>query len=333
MSQDFVVMGAGFVGLSTAYWLRELAPDSKILVIDPKGIGAGASGKNAGFLTKGSAFFYQHLMNRWGEEKALEIFNFSRISLELLHQNILMASTLDYMKTSSLTLYRAQKPKLPLAFGFRDEASSFPSHFAGALRSADEFRVRSSELLEILYQNLLKKNVSFSLGKAETRTDGKKTIFCLNAYTSQALPEYSDRIYPRRAQMLRVRLKTPNSIGQELYYDPAERVYFFREAVDQLLIGGKRLMDVKGEETFLEGNSEIIQSALETYLTSLGLDFEVMDRWSGIMGFTESELPLLEDQGSRLIIGGFSGHGMGLGFHAGKVAAELALGLKTHHPF
>ena len=54
------------------------------------------------------------------------------------------------------------------------------------------------------------------------------------------------------------------------------------------------------------------------------------------MGFTEHELPLIDKIQAPLetyMIGGFSGHGMGLGFNAGKEVAEMALGIKNESFF
>lgn len=333
MAQDFVIFGAGIAGLSTAYWLRELNPTSSILVIDKSALGKGASGKNAGFLTKGSAFFYRHLIARWGEEKALQVFQFSQASLSLLEERILLPSGVRFERSSSLTLYRDKKPELPESFHFFESESPF-QNFSGALRSPGEFKITPLAFLNSFYELLLKKNISFEFGEnRESQRGRKKTIYCLNAYMGTILPQFQDKISPRRAQMLRVRLENGEKIGPELFYDPEERVYFRSEGPSQLLIGGKRLVDAKNEETLMEGNSEKIQRALEDYLGALGLRFTVMDRWSGIMGFTESELPLLEDQGERMILGGFSGHGMGLGFHSGKIAAQMCLGDKRGLPF
>ncbi|MBH0066238.1 NAD(P)/FAD-dependent oxidoreductase [Psychrobacter sp. SZ93C1] len=47
---DYIVVGAGFTGLSTAGRLAELEPDSKIAVVDALMVGQGTSGRNAGFI-------------------------------------------------------------------------------------------------------------------------------------------------------------------------------------------------------------------------------------------------------------------------------------------
>ncbi|MEQ1567406.1 MAG: FAD-dependent oxidoreductase [Myxococcota bacterium] len=45
---DVVVIGAGFTGMSTAWHLSERFPDRKIVVLDAKRVGNGASGRNGG---------------------------------------------------------------------------------------------------------------------------------------------------------------------------------------------------------------------------------------------------------------------------------------------
>jgi glycine/D-amino acid oxidase-like deaminating enzyme len=45
---DFVVIGAGFAGLSAAAWLAKLAPSKSVLVLESESIGNGASGRTGG---------------------------------------------------------------------------------------------------------------------------------------------------------------------------------------------------------------------------------------------------------------------------------------------
>lgn len=82
-SPDITIVGGGFIGLSVAYWLLLKKPSFKVWVLDHQPLGEGASGRNAGFLTKGSLSFYEHLMNKWGVDSAIEVFNFAKESIEL----------------------------------------------------------------------------------------------------------------------------------------------------------------------------------------------------------------------------------------------------------
>lgn len=47
---DWLVVGAGITGLSAAHRLGELAPQDRILLVDARPVGWGASGRNSGFL-------------------------------------------------------------------------------------------------------------------------------------------------------------------------------------------------------------------------------------------------------------------------------------------
>lgn len=45
---DFAIVGGGFSGLATAAWLRQLAPDKSVVVLEAGAIGAGSSGRTGG---------------------------------------------------------------------------------------------------------------------------------------------------------------------------------------------------------------------------------------------------------------------------------------------
>ena len=48
---DIVIVGGGFTGLWTAWWLLEHAPETRITILEADIVGGGASGRNGGFLT------------------------------------------------------------------------------------------------------------------------------------------------------------------------------------------------------------------------------------------------------------------------------------------
>uniref|UniRef100_UPI00351762B7 FAD-dependent oxidoreductase n=1 Tax=Cognatishimia sp. TaxID=2211648 RepID=UPI00351762B7 len=47
---DFVIVGGGFAGLTAARRLTQLAPGSKITVLEAGAIAEGAAGRNSGFM-------------------------------------------------------------------------------------------------------------------------------------------------------------------------------------------------------------------------------------------------------------------------------------------
>jgi gamma-glutamylputrescine oxidase len=356
---DVVVVGGGFVGLSSAYWLTELDPSLKIAVVERSEIGSGASGKNAGFLTKGSATFYKALTEEWGKEKALKVSRFAEDSLKLLEERVLSREKgISFSETSSHTLFRSEDYFESWSENFQlgdfpfEWEKNFSSHlggkFFGAVESRKEFKVDPLSLLEALRKVLQKRGVkvlekaeAFDLSPEGVLVDHsllrcKKIILALNAYSDQFHPAFEGIIHPRRAQMLAAQIEGEFS-ADGLYYDSPERVYWRLGEKNVILIGGKRLLDAEGEVGHTEKISPVIQKGLENYLENvLKLQFKVIRRWSGIMGFTETELPLLQKLEGPLptfLVAGFSGHGMGLGFKAGLEVAELATSKKERSLF
>ena len=56
MKQDFLIIGAGIIGLSVARRLSNLFPKSKITILEKAVLGAHTSGRNSGVLHAG--FYY-----------------------------------------------------------------------------------------------------------------------------------------------------------------------------------------------------------------------------------------------------------------------------------
>ena len=48
---DVAIVGGGFTGLWTAYWLTQVAPDARVVVLEAEHVGYGASGRNGGWLS------------------------------------------------------------------------------------------------------------------------------------------------------------------------------------------------------------------------------------------------------------------------------------------
>ena len=60
-SCDWLIIGAGYTGLSAARKLSELHPNQKIIIVDAQLAGEGASGRNSGYLVDTTPVSYTHL--------------------------------------------------------------------------------------------------------------------------------------------------------------------------------------------------------------------------------------------------------------------------------
>ncbi len=70
---DVAILGAGFTGLWTAYYLLQREPSAKVVILEQKIAGFGASGRNGGWLYPGFPVSLGELASRYGVETARAI--------------------------------------------------------------------------------------------------------------------------------------------------------------------------------------------------------------------------------------------------------------------
>src|SRR5690625_2380547 len=83
---DVIIIGGGFTGLSTAYYLSKMGVD--VSVIEKQCVGWGASGRNAGMLTTGYKKSIQTLAKQGRMEQAEELLKMSVDCIELVDEII-----------------------------------------------------------------------------------------------------------------------------------------------------------------------------------------------------------------------------------------------------
>jgi len=81
---DFVVVGAGFAGLSTAYHIKKADPGAEVVVLEAKHAGFGASGRNGGFSMTvfGASLSITYMLH--GEGKTREAYSYMVDAVEYL---------------------------------------------------------------------------------------------------------------------------------------------------------------------------------------------------------------------------------------------------------
>jgi glycine/D-amino acid oxidase-like deaminating enzyme len=101
---------------------------------------------------------------------------------------------------------------------------------------------------------------------------------------------------------------------------------YWRQMVGgEVLVGGWRDTSMETEIGFEEQPTDRIQQHLEAHLERLSPGARVTHRWAGIMGFTESGLPLVGPVAGMpnvYVCAGYNGHGMGFAFMSAKQLVE-----------
>lgn len=360
---DAIVIGAGIAGLSTAYWLEKQNPNIKIAVIDRNFIGAGASGRNAGFVTCGSSEHFNKLMQQFSLEKAVEIWRYSEKNRELLQQEIIQGNDteVDFFKTGSCTVAASSEDWIryqTLAATMQSagidveliEESYLQSQygvrgFQGAIQYLHDGIIHPIKLLQRIQSRL--KRTDFYTGEEvfsvndntsaveirtqQNRFSAAKVFACLNGYTPYLFSEYSSLIRPQRGQIL-VTEPLPAFVKGPCYL--TKHLCYFRQLpTGELLVGGFRNHDLEAENTAFDAATDKIQQALTEFTRNYfqnTRDVKIKHRWSGVMGFSDDGQMLIgahPEKKNVLMMAGCSGHGMGLSFHAAHTLVQATAGI------
>lgn len=360
---DYVIVGGGIAGLSTAYWLQKKDPQLKIGIIEKSKIGFGASGRNAGFVTCGSTEHFIKLKDQFGLEKAVEIWKFSEDNRKLLQEHIIedKADELDFKITGSCTVaanserwayyqdiakvMRAQNVDVyEVNSDLMDRDFGVTGFEGGIVYSGDGYihpikllnailnkvNVHIHEFTEV--QSVVKNNNGYTVKTDKEEIQAEKVVITVNAYLPLVNPKFSSLIVPGRGQILLTK-PLPQFVKGPCYL--TKHLCYFRQLpTGELLIGGFRNLDAETEKTHADNTTEIIQQSLFNFVKNhfrLGAQAQIARQWAGIMGYSPDGQMLigsLEEDPHLYYIAGCSGHGMGLSFNAAKTLVDGIYGEK-----
>jgi gamma-glutamylputrescine oxidase len=328
---DVLVIGGGIAGTSLAHHLRNRRISA--VLVEREHLASGASGRNAGFLLAGVADCYAEAVRIFGREKAREVWHITDEN----HDRMLEAVERDdvgHRRLGSATLASGDEERARLeesAQLLRDDG--FESHWdgtrllnprdgevnpaavVGALaRRAKQGVIR--EGVEVTSIQSIGDEVSVRAGELECRAG--LVVLATNAYTPQLLPQVM--IQPTRAQML-ASAPVSRSVSDIPTYSHFGYRYWRQLPGGEVLIGGWRDTAMEAEITYEAEPTDNIQEHLDSKLAEMTTSGQVTHRWAGIMGFTESGLPLVgpvEGMRNVYLCAGFNGHGMGFAFMSAR---------------
>ncbi len=359
---DVAVIGAGITGAAVCYWL---AGKCRVILLEEDMIASKASGRNAGFLLTGTADYYNRAVQRYGREKAKALWQVTQENHDLLEKHIfpdaacdhqrsggyLVASSAEEMRDlrASVQLLREDGFHYQLLGAEEINAVLSSKDFHGAALNERDGEVNPVKLVEALVRKA-NRNGTEIFEKTKTRgiTAGKDgfyittdqavvrsnyLVLATNAYTPLICSSLQDRVRPTRGQMLATNPLPKRFRG--VFYANYGYEYWRQVPDGRVLAGGFRELDFAGEQGYKMVTTKNIQRNLEKLLARLALEFKVEHRWSGIMGFSADQLPIigpLPGKDKLLVSLGYSGHGLGFGFYAGRMISETILNGQTSNP-
>ena len=367
---DCAVVGGGVSGLGAAAAIAEAG--RSVVLLEQHEPAAGASGRNAGFLLRGAADNYAAACRQWGRERARFVWRWTEDNLRALIDAGGSAAPGFEQRPSCLVAMEDQERQdieasivLLREDGFAVErlgpgddratdslwsngdplvglinpgdACCQPVELVRTLRArADALGVRCVSGARVL--SLKEGSGGVAVHHEHGVLHAGACVVCTNAAIPTLLPGCLGRIEANRGQMLAC--AAPGVRLDRCYYLNYGADYVRQLTDGTVLIGGRRSTNEAGERTTRAEAEEPVQSAIEALLERLlgvrvGASARVLHRWAGTMGFTPDHLPLVgavPGRGSVVVCGGFTGHGMSMGYLCGRHAAAVALGREGVHP-
>jgi glycine/D-amino acid oxidase-like deaminating enzyme len=362
---DYLVVGAGITGLSTAASILEKNPAARVTVLERGLLPSGASTKNAGFACFGSVSELWHDFANMGDEQALALIKQRYEGLQALRKRLgdtaigfeqkggyelftaaqqhytdcideLNAKLRPYFKQDIFSL--ADEKTIP--FGFNTE---MVSHL---VYNPLEGQVDTGKLMRNLHRYVSSLgalvlngctvegyeeqnnwvDITASQGGQHYKFKTPKVAFCTNAFTPRFFPDLN--IQPGRGLVL---VTSPiKGLSFEGAFHLDEGFYYFRDLHGRVLLGGGRNLDFEGETTTDMGINPRIEADLHQKLRELilpGKDFSIDYTWSGIMAFGPEKSPLVKAVSERIVVAArLSGMGVALSSTLGHTVAGMLQG-------
>jgi gamma-glutamylputrescine oxidase len=339
---DVCVIGLGSSGLAA---LEELVSQGVAAVgLEAYAVGAGAAGRNGGFVLAGLAKFFNETVAQFGEEAASAIYR--QTAAEIQRQAADLPGILRVTGSLRIAADAAERedcarhlaalrycgfPVEPYA-GPEGEGLLLPTD--GVVQPLHRVRAIARRLRERearLYEDSpVRKIVPGSVVTDRGTVYCDTVIVAVDGRLEQLLPELAGRVRTARLQMLATASAPEVSFSRPVYY---RQGYEYWQQLPNLSIalGGFRDHALEEEWTADDAPTERIQERLEGFLRRhLKVAAPITHRWAASVGYTPDGLPILEEVRAKTwAVGGYSGTGNIAGVLGARAAARLACGQRS----
>ncbi len=359
-SPDVIVVGGGVTGTSITWRLTQAG--HRVLLLERRGICAGASGRNAGntgagsgmhaaprtvravhAITSGNLQLLKTLPDELDKNFELRLPGSMDVittpeqmahARETVITKRLAGSDVELLdRESARSIMPSLSPRILGASYTRDRGHLWPFALVTGMADAAT-RVGAEIRIGARVERLSRRGdrVTGVVVNGETIFAGD-VVLATNAWTPQLLPELPDgALVPARGQIL-VTQPLPPLLACTFGTNFAKE-YGRQTPGGQVVAGGYRRLDVdEGLGTYREEVTLSVLAGIARCLTELFPVLRgkarVVRAWSGIMGFTADGLPLIgryEPAPGLTIAAGFNGGGFSWAVIVGKIIASLLSG-------
>lgn len=357
---DTAIIGGGYTGLASAYFLQSFGIQSAI--IEQHRIGWGASGRNAGMSIPGFKMHLGTIMKKWGHDTAKEMLQMSidgiKLATDMIHEHNIDCSLSNQgsisaaFKESHFETFKRNQEFMEKNFQYKTtildrhelqselgtdtyhgllvdpNAISFhPLNYALGLAAAVEEKdgmiFENTQVLKIT-----KQRDKVILETPKGRVIAAHLIIATNGYTTGLTPKLFKSIIPMGSYMIATE-PLDSSLAKKLIpnkrvvSDSKKFLYYFRLSPDNRMIFGGRVSFDCNETAEVYEQTQRNMVSVFPELKDVKVDF----KWGGLIALTPDMLPHIgKTKEGYLFALGYSGRGATISTLMGKL---LALNIKN----
>jgi len=352
---DVAVVGAGIVGCSVAYWLQQRNPSLRVALIDAFDVGHGASGRNAGFVLLGTHHDYLSAIRVYGHRTAARLWKFTEENRRLLadvagphvgwaeegsltvagdtEEDERLQQSLPYLRAAGIPVVYLDPADTARRIHAQGLEGSLYLTLGAVVDPVQLLQFLATESrADVLAYHRVRGLQAAEQGGTRIHTSrrqirAQQVVLAVGAHLPRLVPRLRPFVRPVRAQMLATRSAPERGLPVPVYSHRG--FYYTRQLADgRVLAGGGRHRHRDTEVGYEDATTPAVQADIERYLHThfpwtTGL--EVEHRWAGIMGFSPDHRPVVgtvPEHSNCLFATGCTGHGMGFGFHLGRLLAD-----------
>lgn len=339
---DVCVVGLGGSGLAALEELRARGVDA--VGIDARAAGAGAAGRNGGFVLAGLAKFYHETVAQLGRETAAAIYRATAAEIQQqasslpgvfkLNGSLRLGASAKELEDCRAHLAALQADGFPAEWYRGPEGEGLLLSTDGVFQPLARVRTLARRLREqgvrLFEQAPLKKLVPGQVVSDTGAVIADTVIVAVDGRLERIFPELAARVRTARLQMLGTAPTREVSFPRAVYWRYGYE-YWQQLADGSIALGGFRDHALEDEWTQSSEPTDFIQEKIERFLrVHLGVNAPVTHRWAASVGYTPDGLPVLEQVRPRVwAIGGYSGTGNIVGSLCGRAAAALVCGERS----
>ena len=359
---DVTVIGAGFSGLSTAYFLAKSG--IRVTLIEQNSIGWGASGRNAGMLTTGYKNSIMSLAKKHGMNQAKELLEMSSDCIKLVDQvakDEEIECAIDYKgglkiayKQNHFESLKRENEYMYKNFNYETEIISAPdlrheinspfynhgalldmnsfsfhplNYAIGLSKAAEKYGASIHENSKVLSIN--KQNNKFIVRTYNGSIESDNIVIATNGYstydTHKSLTRSLMAIDSHIITTEPLDTHTFNSIlpNNRVASDTKNFLYYFRKTQDRRLLFGGRVSFGRQQDSQNDLNLyEILRKNMVGVFPELA-DTEIDYKWAGTTAFTMDFMPHVgRTKEGVYYLTGYCGHGAAMSTLLGKLISD-----------